>query len=318
MALCAGARRAREPSSRLGAGTAMVSISHSRGGRRAAGREMDPPSRRAGTSNRHKVFVSYHHDNDRKCKNRFLEDRAYSSSLVVLMNAYPPPEAHPAPPPGSGVPVERFVPLDWRVTAASIAIVGDCATRLLFEGAQLAFAGELKAAEPALGPRLLVAFAGFSVLVVRILAGVFFAIFIHRAASNLRALGRSGMEYTPGWCVGWFFVPFANLVRPYRAVSEVWRASDPDAGPGADWMGSPSVPEVFRVWWGAWIISTLIGNGSSGVGDPATSSTIGLGAIVVSGVAAAACISLIHGIAARQSVAMLRGAAVLTTPQGLK
>jgi hypothetical protein len=53
-----------------------------------------------------------------------------------------------------------------------------------------------------------------------------------RANRNARALGATGMRFTPGWCVGWYFVPIMNLFRPYQAMKEIWMASVPsDATP---------------------------------------------------------------------------------------
>jgi hypothetical protein len=34
-----------------------------------------------------------------------------------------------------------------------------------------------------------------------------------------------GMSVTPGWAIGWFFVPVANLFKPYQAMKETWIAS---------------------------------------------------------------------------------------------
>ena len=52
-----------------------------------------------------------------------------------------------------------------------------------------------------------------------------FPMWMHRANRAARALGATGMEFTPGWAAGWFFVPFANLVMPYRVAVELWKAA---------------------------------------------------------------------------------------------
>ena len=44
---------------------------------------------------------------------------------------------------------------------------------------------------------------------------------VHRAYRNLPALGARDMAYSPGWAVGWWFIPFLNLVRPYQVVREI-------------------------------------------------------------------------------------------------
>jgi hypothetical protein len=64
------------------------------------------------------------------------------------------------------------------------------------------------------------------------------------------------MEFTPGWAVGWFFVPFANLVKPYQAVAEIYRASNPDADP--DFWAVSEVPAYLRVWWVSYLASNIV------------------------------------------------------------
>ena len=53
----------------------------------------------------------------------------------------------------------------------------------------------------------------------------------HRAHANLWAFARSGLRFTPGWAVGWWFVPIASLWKPFEAVRELWKASDPGSDP---------------------------------------------------------------------------------------
>lgn len=77
---------------------------------------------------------------------------------------------------------------------------------------------------------------------------------IYRAAWNLRHLGAKRLEYTPGWAVGWYFVPFANLVMPLRAMREIWLAShEPtrwrDASVG-----------TLTIWWTLWLATNIGGN----------------------------------------------------------
>ena len=94
-------------------------------------------------------------------------------------------------------------------------------------------------------------------LIVFLTIVVLYCKFIHRSRWNAEALGSRGMEFTPGWAVGWFFVPFANLFQPYRAVREIYLASDPDAGPH-DWSRGEG-SSLLGVWWALWVISNLLG-----------------------------------------------------------
>jgi len=88
---------------------------------------------------------------------------------------------------------------------------------------------------------------------------VVFLVWLYRACLNLPAFGanRHHIAYSPGWAVGSFFVPFVNLVVPYRAVRELWQKSEVEP----DSLPLPvSPPGFFPAWWGFWIVSSVIGN----------------------------------------------------------
>ena len=82
---------------------------------------------------------------------------------------------------------------------------------------------------------------------------VVFAMFLRRASSNARALGAHSMRFTPGWVVGWFFVPIANLFKPYQTVREIWEVSRPA-------QEIAMLPALLPLWWAAWLASNLMGN----------------------------------------------------------
>ena len=48
---------------------------------------------------------------------------------------------------------------------------------------------------------------------------------IHRANYNARHLGSRGMRFSPGWSVGWFFIPVLNIWKPYQVLKELWKTS---------------------------------------------------------------------------------------------
>jgi len=87
---------------------------------------------------------------------------------------------------------------------------------------------------------------------------VFFLMWLYRAYDNLRAFnGWSRLDYSPGWAVGSFFIPFVNLVVPYRAVKEVWQKS---GLPDEALLAEPRAPSWFPLWWLLWLLSTFAGN----------------------------------------------------------
>jgi hypothetical protein len=88
--------------------------------------------------------------------------------------------------------------------------------------------------------------------VVLVATVVLWCVWQHHAQSNLPALGAVGLKRTPGWVVGWWFIPGACWVMPFRCMKELWQASDPDAG-AADWGVRP-ISWMLPVWWAFWIV----------------------------------------------------------------
>ncbi|MEI7036083.1 DUF4328 domain-containing protein [Fulvimonas yonginensis] len=75
---------------------------------------------------------------------------------------------------------------------------------------------------------------------------------IYRVACNVRALGAKGLDDSPGWAVGWYAVPVMNLVRPMRALAQIWLGT---LAP-ARWQKLPT-PRLLAAWWGCWIAGNL-------------------------------------------------------------
>jgi hypothetical protein len=96
-----------------------------------------------------------------------------------------------------------------------------------------------------------IAFLAFGSLASLNLSYILALCWIYRANANAHLFG-SPMTITPGWSVGWFFVPVASLVMPFRAMSEAWRASQAAAG-GQAALKSPLV----GWWWALWIVTGI-------------------------------------------------------------
>jgi hypothetical protein len=139
---------------------------------------------------------------------------------------------------------------------------------------------------------------------------VMFLVWLHRAHTNLGALGARNLEFTPGWAVGWWFIPFANLVKPFQAVREVWWESDPDVGESEPVFLSASLrtaPTYMGVWWATWLLSNFAANVTGRIYDPDTMENVEIGGVlfvvtgVLSVVAAVFAIMLVRDITARQA-----------------
>lgn len=135
---------------------------------------------------------------------------------------------------------------------------------------------------------------------------VAFLLWLYRAHSNLRPLGAHQLESTPGWAVGSFFIPFLNLVRPYKAVRELWRWSQPmEIGPERiTYAPSASAPLV-GWWWGLWLASNFTSNAywklSDNVHAAGALPWLGLIADLTSIVAAALAVMLLWSVERMQT-----------------
>ena len=97
---------------------------------------------------------------------------------------------------------------------------------------------------------------GVLYLLVYIPTAVVFLRWVYLTNRNARALAGDGLKFTPGWAVGWYFVPVATLWKPYQAMKEMFRASNPDYGD--NWRDAP-FPKYLPLWWGLWIVSGILG-----------------------------------------------------------
>lgn len=92
-------------------------------------------------------------------------------------------------------------------------------------------------------------------LICFILSIVFFCRWTHRVSSNAWALQPSAMTTTPGWAVGWYFIPLALLWKPYQAIREVWDVS-----------ASANTSGIAGIWWTFWIVGSLADNVTNRLG----------------------------------------------------
>jgi hypothetical protein len=127
----------------------------------------------------------------------------------------------------------------------------------------------------------------------------------HRAHANLRALGVANLSFSPGWAVGWWFIPFANIVMPYLTVRELWKASNPDAGAlewkarggaaivGFWWVGRLSMQALFQ-------IGSVLSREDAFLATTTSSSAFLLAGDLVVAVWAILAIMLVRGVDVRQ------------------
>jgi hypothetical protein len=100
---------------------------------------------------------------------------------------------------------------------------------------------------------------GLIQLAVYLATIVTFLMWLYRSYENLPSFGvrKNDSQYSSGWAVGSFFVPFVNLLVPYRAIKELWSKS---VAGSREMFSEPSPPIFFHLWWAAWLISNFANN----------------------------------------------------------
>jgi Domain of unknown function (DUF4328) len=98
--------------------------------------------------------------------------------------------------------------------------------------------------------------AGYLVIPIAVLT----ILWMFRMAGNVRALGRPGLRFAPGWAIGgWFTPPCIVYAVPWLMFRELWKASDPEIGPGDPSWRDQKVPAIVNVWWVCYGLVPLLG-----------------------------------------------------------
>ena len=98
----------------------------------------------------------------------------------------------------------------------------------------------------------LVRIASLLYLGIWIAAAILFLKWVYRSNRNAREMGVAGLKFTPGWAVGCYFVPFANLGLPFLAMREIWNASLGRV------EGTARPAYLVGWWWGLYLLDNTV------------------------------------------------------------
>lgn len=87
---------------------------------------------------------------------------------------------------------------------------------------------------------------------LRLVVMLLWCVWLYRAYRRLQRAGVEELRHSPGWAVAWYFIPLANLVKPYQVMMELWRRSH------QEWVSGSS--GLVQAWWGCWLLSNLVAN----------------------------------------------------------
>jgi predicted Zn finger-like uncharacterized protein len=189
--------------------------------------------------------------NCKKCGNKF--------------RVHPGPASQPAP----QAPVPASAPLEARenqmglkplsgltqslrvLLMISIAVYAVAVLGGIFEyRAYMALPADVDLSETVIPAEIVTALIGLVQLILFIIIGITFLRWIYRANTNLGALSGQPMRFSPGWSVGWYFIPIACLFKPYQVMKEIWQKSH---------KYGYSTDALLGLWWALWLISTFLG-----------------------------------------------------------
>jgi hypothetical protein len=101
-------------------------------------------------------------------------------------------------------------------------------------------------------------FVALAYVVCMIPVAILFLRWIYVAKKDLRELRIGAPKFSPGWSVGWFFVPILNLWKPYQAMAETYRGTDAERMAAGEWREAP-VGAVVKAWWTFWVLDLFVG-----------------------------------------------------------
>jgi hypothetical protein len=96
---------------------------------------------------------------------------------------------------------------------------------------------------------------GFATMFIYIACIIIFLRWTYKSSQITHLSGAQGLRFSPGWSVGWYFIPIASLWKPFQAFKQIYQVSIQIN----DWQ-NVSIPSYLRWWWGLFILGGIISN----------------------------------------------------------
>ena len=97
-----------------------------------------------------------------------------------------------------------------------------------------------------------------------LLTAVSYLKWIYNSNKNLNSMIDKTLKFSPGWSIGYYFIPIATFYKPYQAMKEIWvestRISDAKKNEES---------KIIQLWWALWLINLFLNNISSRVSNSA-------------------------------------------------
>jgi hypothetical protein len=141
---------------------------------------------------------------------------------------------------------------------------------------------------------------------VLVACALMFCLWTYRVAKNAAAMG-ARLSISPGWSVGYYFIPIVSWWMPYSAMTQVWDASSPD--PRSDPYQQRSHGLLIG-WWLSWLASRGVHLVVSRWNEPSDAQawvnqiTLGFVGLAVEAVAVILAIAMVWKLTRRQEARM--------------
>ncbi|MGE5624613.1 MAG: DUF4328 domain-containing protein [Bacillota bacterium] len=91
-------------------------------------------------------------------------------------------------------------------------------------------------------------------LVMNLAVAVLFLRLLYKAVQKAQGFATPFTYVSPGWAVGYWFIPLMNLYRPFEVVKALFKACAEQAG------GKPTAGEqLLGAWWAMFLLSNIVG-----------------------------------------------------------
>lgn len=86
-----------------------------------------------------------------------------------------------------------------------------------------------------------------------------FLMWQYRIRKNADYIGVTGLRFSTGGVIGWWFVPIMSIFRPYQVMKEMRQSNYHSVNDQPEWR-DPTVSGLLGWWWGLFLIGGWVGN----------------------------------------------------------
>lgn len=101
-------------------------------------------------------------------------------------------------------------------------------------------------------------------ILVYIISGILFLVLMYRTARQAKAFSVPYTYCSPGMVVGYWFIPFINMIKPYRIMQELFRAVSLSIGRPDKNIRKNNA--LITVWWCMFLFGGLVSTAVSRMG----------------------------------------------------